>query len=281
MFGHRLHPLSLFKLLILTIFIGIPALAFTQSQLINLSTRGWAGAGGNEMIAGFIIANGSKTVLVRADGPSLAAYGVPNVLLDPTLTLYSGQTVIASNDNWQDSQAAAIQATGLAPSNPSESAILITLNPGPYTAIVRGVSNTTGNALVAVFERNNPSAPLINISTRGRTETGDNVMIAGFIIDGSSPKQVLVRAFGPTLTTAGVPGALADPTLTLYSGQTVLASNNNWQDSQAAAIQATGLAPSNPSESAILITLNPGPYTAIVRGFNNTVGNTLVAVDEP
>lgn len=255
----------------------------TTSRLINISTRDWVGTGDNVMIAGFVIGGSSpKQVLIVATGPSMASAGVPNVLLDPTLTLYSGQTVIASNDNWLNSPTvAAIQATGLAPSNPSESAILITLNPGPYTAIVRGVSNTTGNALVAVFERNNPSAPLINISTRGRTETGDNVMIAGFIIDGSSPKQVLVRAFGPTLTTAGVPGALADPTLTLYSGQNVLASNNNWQDSQAAAIQATGLAPANPSESAILITLPPGPYTAIVRGFNNTVGNTLVAVDEP
>lgn len=152
MFGHRLHPLSLFKLLILAIFIGIPALAFTQSQLINLSTRGWAGSGGNEMIAGFIIANGSKTVLVRADGPSLAAYGVPNVLFDPTLTLYSGQTAIAYNDDWQNSsQAAAIQASGLAPTNPRESAILATLAPGPYTAVVRGLNNTTGNALVGVF----------------------------------------------------------------------------------------------------------------------------------
>ncbi|MCB1826613.1 MAG: hypothetical protein KDJ54_19345 [Candidatus Competibacteraceae bacterium] len=253
------------------------------SRLVNIATRDWVGTGDNVMIAGFIIGGSSpKQVLIEATGPSMTSAGVPNVLRDPTLTLYSGQTVIASNDNWQNSPtAAAIQATGLAPSNPSESAILITLNPGPYTAIVRGVSDTTGNALVAVFELSNPSAPLINISTRGRTETGDNVMIAGFVIGGSSPQQVLVRAFGPTLTTAGVPGALADPTLTLYSGQTVLASNDNWQDSQAAAIQATGLAPSNPSESAILITLPPGPYTAIVRGFNNSVGNTLVAVDEP
>jgi hypothetical protein len=249
------------------------------TRLINLSTRDWTGTGDNVMIAGFIISGGSpKQVLIRAIGPSMASAGVPNLLYDPTLTLYSGQTVLASNNNWQDSQAAAIQATRKAPPDPHESAILTTLNPGPYTAIVRGVSDTTGNALVEVYGIDHPETRLVNVSTRGRTETGDDVMIAGFVISGNSPKQVLIRAIGPTLSAAGVPGALADPTLTLHSGQTVLASNNNWQDSQAAAIQATGKAPTDPYESVILATLNPGPYTAIVRGVNGTVGNALVEV---
>lgn len=170
MFGHRLHPLYLFNLLIFAIFVGIPALAFTQSQLINLSTRGWAGSGGNEMIAGFIIANGSKTVVVRAEGPSLTAYGVPSALADPTLTLYSGQTVIAYNDDWQNSlQAAVIQATGLAPTHPLESAILATLPPGPYTAVVRGVNNTSGNALVGVFtvSGSSPASCTLNVVNQG------------------------------------------------------------------------------------------------------------------
>lgn len=169
MFGHRLHPLYLFNILIFAIFIGIPTLAFTQSQLINLSTRGWAGSGGNEMIAGFIIANGSKTVVVRAEGPSLTAYGVPLALADPTLTLYSGQTVIAYNDDWQNSvQAAVIQATGLAPTHPRESAILATLPPGPYTAVVRGLNNTSGNALVGVFAVSTPSTSTVTLRVQNQ-----------------------------------------------------------------------------------------------------------------
>ncbi|MCB1823318.1 MAG: hypothetical protein KDJ54_01465 [Candidatus Competibacteraceae bacterium] len=250
-----------------------------NSRLVNLSTRDWVGAGDNVMIAGFIIdGNGPKQILIRAIGPSMASADVPNLLYDPTLTLYSGQTPIASNNNWQDTQAAAIQTTGKAPNDPHESAILTTLNPGPYTAIVRGVSDTTGNALIEVYEINNLDNRLSNISTRGQIETGDNVMIAGFIIGGDNPKKILIRAIGPTLTASGVPGILADPTLTLYNGQTPIASNNNWQDTQAAAIQTTGKAPNDPHESAILTTLNPGPYTAIVRGVSDTTGNALVEV---
>jgi len=125
------------------------------------------------------------------------------------------------------------------------------------------------------------TARLVNLSSRGWTGTGDNVMIAGLVISGGSPKQVLVRAIGPTLASAGVPNPLNDPTLTLYnSGGTVLTSNDNWQDSQAAAIQATGKAPPDPHEAAILTTLNPGAYTAILRGINGTTGNALVEVYE-
>ncbi|MGB2971746.1 MAG: hypothetical protein WBD29_05200, partial [Candidatus Competibacter sp.] len=252
----------------------------TQSaQLINLSTRAWVGTGDSVLIAGFVIRGSSpKKVLIRAIGPSMAKAGVPNLLYDPTLTLYNGQTVLASNNDWQDSQKTAIEATGKAPPDPQESAILTTLNPGPYTAIIRGANDTTGNALVEVYDIERSAIRLINVSTRGRTETGDSVMIAGFVIGGSSPKQILVRALGPALNAAGVPATLADPTLTLYQGQTVVTSNDNWQDSQKTAIEATRKAPLNLQESAILKTLNPGAYTAIVRGANSTVGNSLVEV---
>jgi hypothetical protein len=252
-----------------------------STRLINLSTRGQVQTGNNVMIGGFII-QGSlpKTVVVRAVGPSLAAYGVSGPLADPKLDLYSGQTVIASNDDWGSAvNAADIQASSFAPGNTKESAILTTLNPGAYTAIVRGVGETSGVGIVEVFEVDTPENPLINISTRGLVQTLDNVLIAGFIIQGDSSKTVLIRAGGPSLAAYGVPGVLANPRLDLYSGQSIIYSNDNWGDAaNAVAIQATGKAPADPLESAILVTLQPGAYTAIVRGADGGSGVGIVEV---
>ncbi|MDD2919831.1 hypothetical protein [Rhodoferax sp.] len=252
-----------------------------DTRLSNISTRGRVQTGDSVMIGGFIIDGATaKKVLIRARGPSLSAYGVPGVLANPKVDLYSGPTVIASNDNWGSAtNAADITATGLAPTNSLESAILTTLSPGAYTAIVSGVGNTSGVGIVEVLEMDNPAAPLINISTRGQVQTGDNVMIGGFIIDGANPQTVLIRARGPSLSDYGVPGVLADPTMEVYSGQSVIASNDNWGTAtNAADITATGLAPTNAMESAILTTLDPGAYTVIVRGFNNTTGVGIVEV---
>lgn len=248
-------------------------------RLTNLSTRGWVGTGDQVMIIGFgITGTTPKQVLIRALGPSLASAGMSNLLYDPTLTLHKGQSVLASNDNWQEQQATAIKATGKAPQDPQEAAILATLDPGIYTAVVHGVSDTTGNALVEIFETASTESTLTNLSTRGRTEARDGVMIAGFIIGGTQAKRVLIRAIGPTLSAAGVSDALADPTLALYKGQTRLASNNNWRENQAPEIEATGKAPGDLRESALITTLMPGPYTAIVRGANDVAGNTLIEV---
>ena len=255
--------------------------ATTIPRLANISTRGQVLTGDNVMIGGFIIGGSSpKKVLIRAVGPNLANFGVPGVLANPMLQLYSGQTVIASNDDWGPaSNSAAIQATGLAPVSPQESAILTTLAPGAYTAIVSGVGGGTGVGIVEVFEADHPEYPLINISTRGQVQTGDNVMIGGFIIQGNASQTVLIRAVGPNLANFGVPGVLANPTLQLYSGQTVIASNDDWQSaSNAAEIQATGLAPVSSLESAILITLAPGAYTAIVSGVGGGTGVGIVEV---
>ena len=253
----------------------------TSSRLINLSARGQIQTGDNVMIGGLIIGGSSpKTVLIRAVGPNLASYGVSGVLANPMLQLFTGQTVIASNDNWASAaNAAAIQATGLAPVSPLESAILITLAPGAYTAIVSGVGGGTGVGIVEVFEIDTANAPLINISTRGQVQTGDNVMIGGFIIQGTASQTVLIRAVGPNLANYGVSGVLANPMLQLYSGQTLIASNDNWGSAaNAAAIQATGLAPVSPLESAILTTLAPGAYTAIVSGVGGGTGVGIVEV---
>lgn len=282
------------------------------------STRGSVLTGDNVMIAGFIISGDSpKTMLIRARGPTLADLGVPHVMQDPFLRLYSGQTVIAQNDNWRDTQEQAIFATGLDPCQPfqiggtmptdcsRESAVLATLNPGAYTAIVSGVAGETGVGLVEVYEVGNTSSRLVNMSTRVRVGTQDDVMIGGFIIEGTESKTLLLRARGPSLADFGVAGVLADPVLQLYSGQTVIARNDDWQtvdplcsagsspcSSTTNQIQSIGLdpcyayqsggtAPTGCSrESAMLVTLNPGPYTMIVSGSGGSVGVALLELFE-
>ena len=236
-------------------------------------------------IGGFIVTGSApKQVIVRAIGPSLTPFGVPNAMADPTLELHgpAGFTTI-TNNNWRDTQEAEIQATGLAPTDNLESAIVASLAPGNYTAIVAGNNNTTGVALVEVYDLNaSNGSKLANISTRAFVSTGGNIVIAGFILGNSMVSdQVIIRGIGPSLTAIGVTDALADPTLELRnSNGTLLVSNNNWQDnpSQAAIISAAGLAPSNPMESAIARTLSPGQYTALLAGLNDGTGTGLVEV---
>jgi len=247
----------------------------------NISTRLAVGTGDNVMIAGFVIAgNTPKQLVVRAIGPTLARFGLTNVMQDTTLELHaSNGAVIATNDDWQQASNAQSIPPSLRPSHNLESALLVTLNPGAYTAILRGYHNSTGIALVEVYDLASGSSQLRNISTRGFVQTGDNVMIAGVIVQFHN-KQVVVRALGPSLSRFGVPNALADPKLELHNGNGVLiAYNDDWKQTQQSAITATGLAPQYDWESAILRTLTPGNYTAIVRGYNNTTGNALVEVD--
>ena len=253
--------------------------AFATSSAVNISTRAQVGTADNVVIAGFIVTGtGQKTVLIRALGPSLP---VPGALSDPVLELHdSTGALVATNDNWRTSQQSEIIATGLPPSNDKESALLETLNPGAYTAIVRGVNNAIGVGLVEVYDLDgsNPAIRLTNISTRGNVQTNDNVMIGGFVIQGDTAMSVILRVLGPSLSVGGTPmvGRLMDPTLELHDGNgTLLAQNDNWQTTQASEIQATSLAPSDDRESAIVSTLVPGAYTAIVRGSGTTTGIAL------
>ena len=270
------------------------------STLGNISTRAFVQTGDNVVIGGFIIQGAEpKRVVIRAIGPELTQYGVPNALANPTLELHdSTGALIASNDNWvatiiggiiTSDQVAAIRASGYAPGDRRESAMIVNLPPGSYTAIVRGVNNTTGVALAEVYDLSPaPNSTLGNISTRAFVQTGDNVMIGGVMVQGTQPRRVIVRAIGPELTQYGVPNPLADPTLEMHdSTGALIASNDNWQHTiiggiitsdQVAAIRASGHAPTDPSESAIIATLPPGNYTAIVRGVNNTTGVGLVEV---
>jgi hypothetical protein len=243
--------------------------------------------GDNVGIGGFIISGTiPKHVLVRAIGPSLTQFGVPNALPDPVLELHGpGGFVTITNNNWREdpAQETLILATGLAPSNDLESAIDANLAPGAYTAVVRGNNNTTGVALIEVFDLNQAApSKLANISTRAFVGTGNDIVIAGFILGNQSGNdRIVVRGIGPSLTQFGVPDALSDPTLELRdnNGALVIA-NNDWQDNQAQAAELTaaGLAPSNPLESGIAMTLPPGAYTALLAGLNSGTGNGVVEV---
>jgi plastocyanin len=253
----------------------------SQAQLLNISTRMQVQTGESVLIGGFIVTgNVAKEVILRAIGPSLTSQGVTGALADPVLELHASDgALITSNDNWKTTQQTEIEATGVAPQNDLESAIIATLNPAAYTAIVSGKNATSGVGLVEGYDLDQPAdAQLANISTRGFVETGSNVMIGGFILgNGTGTTNVLIRALGPSLTGQGVAGALADPTLELRdSNGALVQSNDNWKASQQADIEATGAPPINDLESAMVVTIPTGAYTAIVVGTNGGTGVGLV-----
>jgi hypothetical protein len=241
--------------------------------------------GDNVGIGGFIIAGtASKRVLIRAIGPSLAGFGVPNVLADPELELHGpGTFTTITNDDWKHTQWTEILSTGIPPTDDLESAIVVTLAPGAYTAIVKGTGNTSGVALVEVYDLNQGvDSKLANISTRAFVSTGNDIVIAGFLLsDSSTSDKVVVRGIGPSLTALGITNALPNPNLELRdTNGALLVANNDWRDNtvQAAEIIAAGLAPSNDLESAIAATLPPGLYTALLSGVNNGTGIGVVEV---
>jgi hypothetical protein len=272
------------------------------SQLGNISTRAFVQTGDNVVIGGFIVQGTEpKRVIIRAIGPELTQYGVPNVLADPTLELHdSSGDLIASNDNWQHTiiggiitsdQLLDIRRSGHVPRDARESAIIAELPAGNYTTIVRGVNETMGVALVEAYDLDSDSNSLLgNISTRSFVQTGDNVMIGGFIVQGTQSKRVIVRGIGPQLGAPpyNIPDALANPTLELHNGTgDLIASNDNWRATiiggiittdQVRDILRSGYAPGDRRESAIIAELPAGNYTAIVHGANNTTGVGLVEV---
>ena len=238
------------------------------------------------MIGGFIITGTApRKVIIRGLGPSLLASGITDVLADPTLDLRASDgSRIRANDNWKDTQQAEIEATGIPPPNDLEAAIVATLSPGTYTAILRGKGQGSGVALLEIYDLDrSPDSKLANISTRAFVRTGNNVLIGGFMLGGGSgPRKVIVRGIGPTLTRAGLSNVLADPTLALHnSNGTLMVSNDDWKEqdeAQANAIKLAGLAPTDDRESALIATLPPGPYTAIVAGKNGGIGIGLVEI---
>ena len=255
-----------------------------SAPVLNVSTRLGVQSGEGVLIGGFILTGEApKRVMIRGIGPSLGpGLGIPMVSLDavlrdPVLELLDGSgSLLALNDNWRDTQEEEIRATTIAPTNPLESAIVTTLMPGAYTAKVSGKNGTSGVGLVEVYDlEQNSTAKLANISTRGAVQTGENVMIGGFIVGAAGPGQtrVVVRAIGPSLASAGVAGPLDDPTLQLRDANgELLLENDNWRDTQESEITASGLAPKDGREAAALATLPAGAYTAVVAGNAGTTG---------
>ena len=251
-------------------------------QLLNIATRLNVQTGEDVLIGGVIVTGTEpKKVIIRAIGPSLSD-AFEGALTDPALELYAGDTLLAANDNWRDTQQSEIEETTIPPAHERESAIVHTLPPGSYTAVVSGKDNGTGIGVVEVYDLD-PAADsaLANIATRGLVETGENVMIGGLIVGGSGTAnaKVVVRAIGPSLANAGVSGALADPTLELVdaNGATIRA-NDDWMTDQSIELQALGIQPTHDAESALIATLASGNYTAVVRGNGATTGVALVEV---
>ena len=258
-----------------------------EPRVQNLSTRGTVMSGDNVLINGFVVSGpGTKTVVVRALGPSLSSFGLSGVLADPVLTVFnSSGEIIESNDNWQtDVGATFIAENGLAPSDPSEAAAVVAnLAPGAYTVVVRGANSTEGISLAEVYEIPRPggTSKLTNVSGRSFVGTGDNALISGFIVGDVGSATVVVRALGRSLASFGVSNPLSNPVLTIYDSKgSVIASNDNWQrdPNNVVFLPKNGLAPPNASDSALVLHLPAGAYTAIVRGANGATGNALVEV---
>ena len=257
------------------------------ARLVNIATRVAVGGSAGTPIPGFVLTgNGTKSMLVRAVGPSLAAFGVTGVLADPRFSLVGATATVASNDNWLAADAGTMAGVGAfaLTGGSKDAALVATLPAGAYTAPVTATDGGSGVALLEVYDASSGSSVnVINASTRAYVGTGDSVLIPGFVISGSGALKLLIRAVGPTLGSFGVTDALADPTITLYRGTTVLASNDNWASSAnpleistaAGAVGAFAL-PSGSKDAALVATLPAGSYTAIVSGAGNTTGTALV-----
>jgi hypothetical protein len=255
------------------------------ARLANLSSRLHVGVGQDVMIAGFVIGGAEpKRVAIVATGPSLAAAGVTQPLGNPRIAQVrsSDQSVIATNDNWQSTEKVEqLLDAGFAPSSPAEAALMADLAPGAYTAIVSGVGDTTGISVIGIYEAGDPTTALLNISTRGRVLNGVHLMIGGFVVQGNGPQRVAIVATGPSLVDFGVQNPLADPVLSIVrsSDQSVVASNDNWlAGPYATELQSAGLAPSSPLESGVVLTLEPGAYTAVVTGAGGVTGVGVVGI---
>lgn len=277
------------------LFLSPPALSGHQ-RLINIASRGFAGADDKTLIAGFVISGPeAKDVLIRAVGPTLVGLGVSGVLADPKLKLFRGSTAILENDNWETNgsgiAAVANQLGAFALNTGSRDAALLThLSPGVYSAQVITSNGATGVTLIEIYDAGTTerTAPkVVNLSTRAEVGRGDDILIAGFVVTGDAPKKILIRAIGPSLTALGVNGALADPFLKVYKGSAPFAQNDNWSDGSDAwliAITASTVGAfaltAGSKDAGLLLYLEPGVYSAQVSGVGNTTGIAMVEVYE-
>jgi hypothetical protein len=268
----------------------------TDARLINLSTRGLAGTGANQLIVGFVV-DGRKSMLLRAAGPALLGLGLSQAVTDPRLSLIAGAnrgSELAANDNWSQGSAgpAVFVRVGAFPfaAGSPDAALLELLPADSYTAIAADVNGTTGLALVEAYDADatpgRPAGPrLVNLSTRGLAAGGDDALIAGFVVSGTQPRRLLLRAIGPSLAPQGVEGFVTDPILTVFRGRTPIATNDDWEISRSAAAlaataQRVGAFPLAAAglDAALLLTLAPGPYTAVVSSADGRTGLALIEI---
>ncbi len=280
--------------------LGVIPAAGPPARIVNLAIRTTSGSGNQTLIAGFVVGGagtlGAKPLLVRAVGPALTGFGVPGVLLDPRLEIFSSTARVAENDNWGgDAQVMSITsnvgAFALSPATSRDAALYVpNLSSAAYTAQISGVGGASGIVLAEVYDAT-PAASfdattprLINVSARSTVGTGGDLLIAGFVIAGPAARTVLIRAVGPSLANFGVAGALSDPQLSLFSGSGRLLGNDDWGGNAALAGGFTGVGafslPAASRDAAVIVTLPPGSYTAQVSGANNTTGVALVEVYE-
>ncbi|MCE2861401.1 MAG: hypothetical protein LW690_03000 [Opitutaceae bacterium] len=274
-------------------FAGLSTVVARTDRMINLSSRVRAGGPGSVLITGFVIGGTEpKQMAIRGIGPTLASYGVSGVMADPSIRIYSGGTAVAENDNWTSSDAATFGRLGAfpLPAGSRDAAVVLTLRPGAYSVVVTGPA--AGVAMAEIYDASlNPNADyqrLVNISSRGEVSAGDGVLIGGFVVTGNSPKQLLIRGIGPSLAAFGVAGVLADPRLRVYREGSILAENDNWSAVPAEAATLTSAAgkvgaftlAAGSKDAAVILTLNPGAYTAQVFGSAGGTGTALVEIYE-
>lgn len=270
----------------------------STGRLTNLSVRSRAGSGSETLTVGFVVAQGAtgstKSLLVRAIGPTLTGFGVNNALPDPSLVLAPlNETAIAENDNWSGNAAlvsisSTVGAFPLTDSASLDAALVNTIGSGPFTAQVNGAGASPGVALVEVYDADASREPrLVNLSARSRVGTGSDVLIAGFVLEGPGSMRLLIRAIGPTLGGFGVAGTLPDPVLTIraQNSSTVLAENDNWAGNATlkAAFTTTGafaLPDDNSRDAVVIVEIPPGAYTATIADAGGTEGVALIEVYE-
>jgi len=257
----------------------------SPARALNISTRAQVDTGNNVMIGGFIITgNAAKPVVIRGLGPSLGAFGVQNVLADPLLELRGANgSLIMKNDNWKDDQRSQIEGTLFQPTDDHESVIVASLPPAGYTAVLMGKNQPGGVGLVEIYDTNNAvDSQLANISTRAFVRTGDNVMIGGFTLGANvNSTRVAIRGLGPSLSQFGLTNLLANPVLEVHNASgTIMVSNDDWQSDPVSAAQLTtnNLAPQDPHESGIFMSLPAGPFTAILTGKNGGIGIGMIEI---
>lgn len=273
-------------------YFSVSSPSIGDGNLLNISTRGLVGSGESIMIGGFVIAGtGPRTVAITAKGPSLAQYGINNTISDPQISLYKGQELIGSNDALSELDPVerdAIILAGIAPTDPSESAMAVSLDPGAYTVQVRNNGGSEGVGLIEVFDwdilsgnTDVTTSRLLNISTRGIVGSGESVMIGGFVIDGTEAKTVAITAKGPSLAQYGISNPISDPSISLMRGQDLIAQNDDvvaLPTQNRDILAQGGVLPGDLYESALLIALEPGAYTVVLKNDGPTAGVGIVEV---